>query len=633
MVVANKKSFLGGKTMDSMKLVLQIVFVLLVANSAVFGSVFTDEDSTQPRGAPTGEVNSQGQSLDPVSEGFMSPAFRGQQSPAILQIYKDWSGMPMANSSRDPGFLATLMVANRDFINYANSISGNPSNEKSRIHEFLKSLELEKDVTTRDKNRKLQPENDLPMIADFCLRCHAPVGWLEAKCQPATSYESFLKGQFWSAAAVPFPGFPGAPRLVDLSKESESEGDGVECDFCHRANDNFKRQSNFDGSLIPNGNGVYFVDLTNIFGTGHVFPAHNFQRTPEFCGTCHDLTNPLLETMTVVNGHVPQMLHPLERTFTEWKWSDYGATNFRCQNCHVPMKFQGAQSWLLYPGLNTLVGAVDTIFTNPPYDYQVPPDRNESYQAALTRNRDFMKTAASVSFVGPPSTVKPGQTITAQVQVINNAGHKLPTGYGEGRQIWIHIQAVDAMGNVFFEDGLLDPTTGRLVRNRHVTKVYEIRMRSIGYRANVVHSGDREHFFLNNFTEKDNRIPPAGFNKDAYTADGAFILPHDPKDTDYVSGQNWDITPYHIRIPARAVSPISITATLKYQTFSQEYVEFLETHDTELTQAHGGRARNIPAGPYGSLQTWGEVTKQIWIDTGNGPAVDIGSATILIDVQ
>jgi hypothetical protein len=617
----------------SCKRLWYFVLMLLVATSTAFGSVFTDEDSTQPRGASTGGVSSEGQSLDPVSEGFMSPAFRGQQSAAILQLYEDWAGMPMANSSRDPGFLSTLMVANRDFINYANSISGDPANTKSRIYQFLKSLELEKDVTTRDENRRLQPENDLPMIADWCLRCHAPVGWMEAKCQPATFYEPFLKGQFWSAAAVPYPGFPGAPRLADLSKESESEGDGVECDFCHRAKDNFKIQSNFDGSLIPNGNGVYFVDLTNIFGTGHVFPAHNFQKTPQFCGTCHDVTNPFLKTKTRVNGVVPDILHPLERTFTEWRWSDYALTNVRCQDCHVPMKFQGAQSWMLYPGLNALVGAVDKVFTNPPYDYQVPPDRNEAYQATMTRNREFMKTAASVSFVDLPTTVRAGQRITAQVKVINNAGHKLPTGYGEGRQIWIHIRAEDATGEVFFEDGILDPATGQLMRNRHITKVYEIRMKPLGYHPSVVRSGEREHFALNNFTEKDNRIPPSGFIKEAYTADGAFIIPHDPNDNDYPSGQNWDITPYSIRIPATVVGPISITATLKYQTFSQEYIEFLDTHDEELTQANGGRARNIPAGPYGSLQTWGQVTRQIWMDSGNGPAVDIDSATTLLDVQ
>ena len=617
----------------SIQRLFYVVFTLLLTTSVAFGSVFTDEDSTQPRGAPTGEVTSQGQSLDPVSEGFMSAAFRGQQTAGTLQIYEDWAGIPMANASRDPGFLATLMVANRDFINYANSISGEPENTKSAIYKFLKSLELEKDITTRDENRRLQPENDLPMTADWCLRCHAPVGWMEAKCQPPTFYEPFLKGQLWGAAAVPYPGFPGAPQLVDLSKGSEAEGDGVQCDFCHRAKDNFKRQSHFDGSMIPNGNGVYFVDLNNIFGTGHVFPAHNFQRDPQFCGTCHDLTNPILKTKTRVNGVVPDMLHPLERTFTEWKWSGYPSANVRCQDCHVPMKFQGAHSWMLYPGLNALVGDVDKVFTNPPYGYQVPPNRLTAYQNAVTRNGTFMKTAASVSFVDLPATVRAGQKIKAQVKVVNNTGHKLPTGFGEGRQVWIHIKAVDGEGNVLFEDGALDPTTGQLMRNRRITKVYEVIMRPLGYHSKVVKRSEQGHFVLNNFTEKDNRIPPSGFNKDAYTADGAFIIPHDPHDTDYPSGQNWDITPYSVSIPTTAVGPISITATLRYQTFSQEYIEFLDTHDDELTQAHGGRARNIPGGPYGSLQTWGAVTSQIWSDTGNGPPVDIDSSTVVINVE
>ena len=45
---------------------------------------------------------------------------------------------------------------------------------------------------------------------------------------------------------------------------------------------------------------------------------------------------------------------------------------------------------------------------------------------------------------------------------------------------------------------------------------------------------------------KDNRIPPKGFNKAAYQADGAFIVPVKIPMRD---GQNWDETAYTFDIP------------------------------------------------------------------------------------
>ncbi len=136
------------------------------------------------------------------------------------------------------------------------------------------------------------------------------------------------------------------------------------------------------------------------------------------------------------------------------------------------------------------------------------------------------------------------------------------------------------------------------------------------------------HFVLLNFIEKDNRIPPKGFNKAAYTADGAFIIPHDPKDTDYPDGQNWDVTPYTFTIPPDALAPVQVTATLLYQTFNREYMEFLRDHDVEPTQSFGGRARDLPAGgQYANLDlTWGEVIFKLWEDSGQGPPVEMGQA-------
>ena len=603
--------------------------VMLLVPALVLPAAITEFDSTQPRGAPTGVVNDQGQVTDPIVEGFRAPArfpapgagLPGSGDP----FYQDWLGSMMAYSIRDPSFFATLNVANQDFINFLNSLPGDPMDASTTLGEVLQDLKLHREISR--VNGRLQPEELLPVTADFCLRCHAPVGWLEAHSEPPSDAFPFLQGQFWGAAFLEEP----VSTPVDLSKHSEGEMEGISCDFCHRANRDHRLQSLFDGSRRAAGNGGFFVSRTNPFGgpDGVPRPVFDFQEKADFCGACHDVTNPLIKTKTEVNGVVPDMLHPLERTFTEWYWSAFRQERQQCSNCHEPMKFQGAQTWMLYPGMDRLWGNIDQKWVA--RGYNVSPVRTAALQKAARANRQFMAAkAASVALVELPPNVSPGQALTVKVQVTNLTGHKLPTGFVEGRQMWIHIRAVDGAGTLVFEDGVLN-SAGYLVRTPE-TKVYEQEVLAEGY--DFLPPGD-EHFrfVLANKIVKDNRIPPRGYNKAAYQADGAFIIPHDPKDTDYAPGQYWDVTPYTIQVPAAAVGPINITATLYYQTFNREYIEFLKSHDQEKTQAHGGRARNLPTtGQYGHHKTWGAALFQLWEEAGKGPQVTVGTARAAIPV-
>jgi hypothetical protein len=248
-----------------------------------------------------------------------------------------------------------------------------------------------------------------------------------------------------------------------------------------------------------------------------------------------------------------------------------------------------------------------------------------------------MKRCGKIQIVDTPKHASPGQEVTVTVKVTNtNAGHKLPTGYGEGRQMWIHIIAEDKNGNPIFEDGWINEE-GSLVRVPGITKVYEQKILAEGY--NFLAEDDKEfHFVLMNTIEKDNRIPPKGFNKAAYQADGAFII---MKENEYEDGQNWDKTPYTFTIPADTEGKVRVTATLYYQTFSKEYIDFLDSHDLEQTEENGGRARNIPLGSGGRYAgapenvkgTWGGALKKLWEDVGNGPPVNMGKAKFEIELK
>jgi len=131
---------------------------------------------------------------------------------------------------------------------------------------------------------------------------------------------------------------------------------------------------------------------------------------------------------------------------------------------------------------------------------------------------------------------------------------------------------------------------------------------------------------------KDNRIPPQGFNKAAYQADGAFIIPADA----YANGQNWDTTAYIFSVPGSAREKLLVCAILYYQTFNREYAEFLREHDHEPTVSDGGRARDIPAqfrSANPEIRTWGQTLHALWQDAGQGPPVFMGSDEAEIKIR
>lgn len=430
----------------------------------------------------------------------------------------------MSYAMRAPAFFTTLNIANHDMIEYINRLAGEPGDAGSPLGAFLAANKLA-GVITRDAIGRLQPEDQLPIAGDVCLRCHGPVGRLEAHSEPATPSFPFLHGQFWGTEFGELP----AHQPTAFALESEGEIDGLTCDCCHRSNTNYKRASLFDGTALASANAGFFVDVTNPFGTsGLPSPIHGFQEKSAFCGTCHDATNPFVKTLTHVNGALPDMLHPMGRSYTEWYWSGYrGNANY--QDCHTPMAFQGAQTWMLYPGMDRLWGNID----QPRVDagYGVNASRRPALLAASIRNREFLGArAATLDVVDTVSPAVAGLPTT--VKVTNLMGHKLPTGFAEARQMWIHIKAVDAGGAVVYEDGVLT-ADGSLARTAD-TKVCEQEILAEGYHFI---DDNHFHFVLMNNIVKDNRIPPAGYNRAAYQRDGSFIIPGDARDSDYADGQ------------------------------------------------------------------------------------------------
>jgi hypothetical protein len=148
----------------------------------------------------------------------------------------NWRGNMMANASRDPIFWATMAIAEQDFDG----------------------------------------------AGDLCLRCHTTGGWLGGRSTPTDG--SALHGH---------------------------DADGVECDFCHKMTnpDESEHLGVQNPPFIANdggnppigyyGSGMYVVwggneklgPYSDATPNHSVLPS-NFHRSVNYCGTCHDVSNP-----------------------------------------------------------------------------------------------------------------------------------------------------------------------------------------------------------------------------------------------------------------------------------------------------------------------------------------------------
>jgi hypothetical protein len=401
---------------------------------------------------------------------------------------------------------------------------------------------------------------------------------------------------------------------------TEEDKTGVSCDLCHRLVDPL-----FEAGISPPeddgilaalrlapmefGNGMYVVDPTGArrgpfvdAASGHPIVVSPFHQEAGLCGTCHDVSNPAFEYDgqgnyvanafdEMAGDFSPGHLMPIERTYSEWLHSEYntpagvyapqfgGNLDFvaTCQDCH--MRDVTGQGCNLSPPvradlpLHDLTGGstwVPSLLSG-----LYPGEVNDAaLQAGIQRARYMLQHAATLDAVQIASNLN--------VTVTNETGHKLPTGYPEGRRMWLNVKFYDDTMTLIEESGAYDPATGVLAPDPQI-KVYEAKP---GLDTDVAAdtgkaAGPSFHFVLNNRIYKDNRIPPRGFSNAAFESFGG-----SPVGYSYADGQYWDDTSY--LIPANAVTA---EVTLYYQSTSKEYIEFLR--DENHTDSTGTRMYNL----------------------------------------
>jgi hypothetical protein len=224
--------------------------------------------------------------------------------------------------------------------------------------------------------------------------------------------------------------------------------------------------------------------------------------------------------------------------------------------------------------------------------------------AGKDRARQQLELAASLNVNG--DTLK----------VTNLTGHKLISGYPEGRRMWLNIKWYDADGNLLREDGkygaidtiingvnvkvkslidLNDPNTKIYEAHYGMTQEWANQLLSLGYSPDVPLGFDRVngiveytlgdlaaqapgtdhetfHFVLNNTVMKDNRIPPYGMEYEEARKRNALPVPASQYGGPTGSGtyEYWDTVTLNPPVGATYAD-----INLMYQPTSWEYVQFL----------------------------------------------------------
>jgi len=597
-----------------------------------------------------------------------------QDTDPVVNIAHDWRGSMMSHAGRDPIYWATVAIAEQDFDG----------------------------------------------AGDLCIRCHTLGGWLAGRSTPTD-----------------------ASALTDADA-----ADAVGCDVCHKMTnpDNLEHTGVQNPPFVANDGGTpveghYGSSQLSIsdasaklgpytFLQGETTPKHKwdqsqFHRSVDFCGSCHDVSNPVVGDLAPNNGaqqplatgtfdgqldtpgnprniedkaafnNPPYKYGVVERTFSEYKasllsqtpvsaypglpsdlqagsiklardaalvadtggnYADGTPRYFSCQTCHMAATTalgcnkNGIQERTDQPMHDLTGGNYWMPLVMQYMDSQVPSTlllgsgltsaEIAGMNAGILRAQTNLENAASLTVTGN------------MLRVVNLTGHKLISGYPEGRRMWINIVWKDGNGETIREDGEYGPmavsfdindddkvdagdTVDTLLDlNDLNTKVYEAHgaitqewasklIRVSGNYSNVSVAYDRVtgevthtvqdiadlnpgeyhetfHFVLNNKVVKDNRIPPYGMAYDESMKRSILPVP----ETQYGNpgpgpGKIFNYWDNFVLNPPVGAATAAIK--LMYQPTSWEYIQFLD-HANNGTVAY--------------LADEGEHMLDAWLNTG-----------------
>lgn len=262
--------------------------------------------------------------------------------------------------------------------------------------------------------------------AEHCVVCHNPMGYVS--------------------------GFPG--RVSDEKQESRIPAvtrEGIQCDFCHSATGAYSiynARIKLDPGHGDSNPGVKRGPFKDSKSDYHKSSFSQFHTQSEICGVCHDVRHVAFGTK-------------LETTYEEWTKSPYNSSDparrVYCQGCHMyhrpGVPATGSTARPDNPGVAAVGGPERKhIFTH----YFVggnsffPAMKGDTVKAKMAVER--LRNAAELSI--DDSGISAGKLVI----IVKNtgAGHYLPTGLTDVRQMWLQVTVKRAAGTVVFETGKPD---------------------------------------------------------------------------------------------------------------------------------------------------------------------------------
>jgi len=580
------------------------------------------------------------------------------------QIAQQWRGSMMAHAGRDPIFWATMAVAEQDFDG----------------------------------------------AGDLCLRCHATSGWLAGRSTPtdgsglASGDDDGVECSYCHGLTNPnqseWLGVQIAPYIANdggtppvgyygsgmgvLWAGMEKLGPYANAVPKHQFfASNFHRSVDFCGTCHDVSNSV----------VGNLAPHGGAQATAP-APIADGMLGGSVDTKAAFNNF-PYQYGIVERTYSESKSGSLIATRvgnyatlpaelkagaiaeaydrsilagtggdyedgtpryFSCQTCHlgpteglgcnkpgVPTRkdlplhdMTGGNYWM--PAVVEYLSGVGKLRLGGP----ITTEETAGLAAGALRAKHNLENAASLSVNG------------TTLRITNLTGHKLISGYPEGRRMWINVKWYDGSAQpvLLREDGaygplvdelgnpveVINPADGQPVQVRSIldlddpsTKIYEVhhaltqewasQLLGLGYPSSLPLRYDRYtgaveetlgdlgaespgsyeesfHFVLNNQVVSDNRIPTYGMSYDVARERNVLPVPLDQYGNPGSGGtyQHWD--DFELNAPTGWQSA---TVSLMYQPTSWEYIQFLDLANNGSNAFLGAEGTNM---------------LEAWIETG-----------------
>lgn len=590
-----------------------------------------------------------------------------------LEPVHTWQGSMMAQAARDPLWIASMVVALQDSVWLLGN--ANAGDLCIRCHSptgWLGGRSDPPNLTALDPAK-----GDMDGVN--CASCHQMIDPIAADQQlPQVEAET-------DQAATDEAALTYARDITVLSSYTLFDSSGF-------LDPTEELPVHYDGGALPNyieaTGGQYFMEPDPNLKRGNRHDAEpkshsvhysRFHKSAYQCGTCHDVSNPALANALIAadtsSTQAAGSYFHVERTFSEFMLSAYaqpggaptnqslaeeGITHASsCQDCHMPTAIgkasnknspirddlrvhdlTGGNAWL-----SQILASLDQTASNPAKDSYNYNLLNGTRYPAATIEVDGLQGAGPALSDGAQrakENLEHAATLiplgNSSLRILNNTGHKLISGFPEGRRMWLNIRFYDSTGTLLDEINPYEPlvisrdidlnpsyVSGGILQRDRDDLVFEAKMQS-----EVTGEANSFHMVLATDRYKDNRIPPKGFNSAAAPARLAHPRKSGTDALDYFSPAEYQGGYHDVQL-----NPPTDTAyweaELYYQTTSYEYIRFLKD---EINGVANSLSSPTPSGEtdayiaqsdtyFSTLSDWGDAIWELWLHNGGAAPIEM----------